>query len=114
MGGVLLQKEGTDWEPVFYTSRSLTDTEQRFAQVKKEALAVTWCCEKFEVFLMGLPTFSVETDHRPLLALMKTKLLDELTPHIQRFRMRMVHFSYNIIHVPGKTLLLRTLCLGVL
>ena len=104
MGGVLLQKEGTDWEPVFYASRSLTDTEQRYAQVEKEALAVTWCCEKFEDFLVGLPTFTVETDHKPLLALMKTKLLDELTPRIQRFRMRMMRFSYNIIHVPGKNL----------
>ena len=42
LGGVLLQKDGQDWRPVFYASRSLTETEQRYAQVEKEALAVTW------------------------------------------------------------------------
>lgn len=47
LGGVLLQKQGNDWRPVFYASRSLTETEQRYAQIEKEALAVTWCCEKF-------------------------------------------------------------------
>ena len=42
LGGVLLQKDGQDWRLVFYASRSLTDTEQRYAQVEKKALAVTW------------------------------------------------------------------------
>ena len=32
------------------------------------------------------------------------KHLDELTPRIQRFRMRMMRFSYNIVHVAGKSL----------
>lgn len=41
LGGVLLQKRGNDWRPVFYASRALTETEQRYAQVEKEALAVT-------------------------------------------------------------------------
>lgn len=104
MGGVLMQKEDSHWKPVYYISRSLTDTEQRYAQVEKEALAVTWCCERFADFLVGLPKFLIETDHKPLLALMKTKHLDELTPRIQRFRMRMMRFSYNIVHVPGKNL----------
>ena len=55
MGGVLLQKDREDWRPVFYASRSLTSTEQRYAQVEKKALAVTWCCEKFADFLIGMP-----------------------------------------------------------
>lgn len=89
---------------MFYASRSLSNTEQRYAQVEKEALAVTWCCEKFADFLIGLPRFIIETDHKPLLALLKTKQLDELTPRIQRFRMRMMRFSY-IVHTAGKNLL---------
>ena len=69
LGGVLLKKEGDDWRPVFYASRSLTETEQRYAQIEKETLAVTWCCEKFSDFLIGLPKFFIETDHKPLLLL---------------------------------------------
>ncbi|XP_035825676.1 uncharacterized mitochondrial protein AtMg00860-like [Aplysia californica] len=52
MGGVLMQKEGTDWKLVYYVSRSPTDTKRRYAQVEKEALAVTWCCERFADFLV--------------------------------------------------------------
>lgn len=105
MGGVLLQKERDDWKPVFYASRSLSNTEQRYAQVEKEALAVTWCCEKFSDFLIGLPRFTIETDHKPLLALLKSKQLDELTPRIQRFRMRLMRFSYDIMYTAGKNLM---------
>ena len=104
IGGVLLQKDQEGWKPVFYASRSLTETEQRYAQIEKEALAMTWCCERFEDFLVGLKTFTIETDHKPLLSLMKTKSLDLLTPRIQRFRMRMLRFTYDIEFVAGKNL----------
>ena len=104
MGGVLMQKDSEGWKPVFYASRSMTSTEQRYAQVEKEALAMTWTCEKFADFLVGMSEFTIETDHKPLLALMKTKLLDELTPRIQRFRMRMMRFTYNVVYTAGKNL----------
>ena len=83
LSGVLLQKQGHDWRPVFYASRSLTETEQRYTQIEKEALAVTCCCKKFADFLIGPHKFTVETDHKPLLILLKTKRLDEITPRIQ-------------------------------
>ena len=105
LGEVLLQKQGNDWRPVFYASRSLTETGQRYALIEKEALAVSWCCEKFADFLIGLHKFTVETDHKPLLVLLKTKRLDELTPRIQRFRMRLMRFSYEITHTAGKNLM---------
>ena len=104
LGGVLMQKVDDSWKPVFYASRAMTSTEQRYAQVEKEALAMTWSCEKFSDFLIGMQDFTIETDHKPLLALMKTKQLDELTPRIQRFRMRMMRFSYHIVFTAGKNL----------
>ena len=74
LGAVLLQKQDDgEFKPVFYTSRSLTPTEQRYAQIEKEALGVTWACEKFREFIMGLKDLTIETDHRPLLSLLKTK-----------------------------------------
>ena len=47
LGGVLLQKSGAIWKPVAYASRALSDAEMRYAQIEKEALAVTWACERF-------------------------------------------------------------------
>lgn len=105
LGAVLLQEQKKgEWQPVFFASRSLTTTEQRYAQVEKEALACTWACEKFSDFLLGLPSFTIETDHRPLLALLKTKGLDELPPRIQRFRMRLMRYSYQVMYTAGKNL----------
>ena len=54
MGAVLLQRQtGIEWRPVAYASRSLSSTEQRYAQIEKEALASTWACERFAEFLIG-------------------------------------------------------------
>uniref|UniRef100_A0A8C6MI96 ribonuclease H n=1 Tax=Nothobranchius furzeri TaxID=105023 RepID=A0A8C6MI96_NOTFU len=47
LGGVLLQRWDEEWRPTVYMSRSLTPTEQRYAQVEKEALGLTWACERF-------------------------------------------------------------------
>ncbi|KAL3978677.1 hypothetical protein ACER0C_019739 [Sarotherodon galilaeus] len=102
LGVVLLQRHADlGWKPVAYASRALSATEQRYAQIEKEALASTWACEKFAEFLIG-KTFHIETDHKPLVSLLGSKGLDELPPRIQRLRMRLMRFSYTISHVPGK------------
>ena len=48
LGAVLLQRQPEgELKPVAYVSRSMTPTEQRYAQIEKEALALTWACECF-------------------------------------------------------------------
>ena len=47
IGAVLLQLVDTHWFPIAYASRVMTNTETRYAQIEKEALAITWACEKF-------------------------------------------------------------------
>ena len=84
-------------------SRSLTPTEQRYAQVEKEALGLTWACERYRDFLIG-KHFQLETDHKPLLSILGTQALDALPPRIQRFRLRLMRYSYSISHVAGKCL----------
>ena len=102
LGAVLLQKnEERQWKPVAFASRTLSETERRYAQIEKEALATTWACEKFSNYVIGVK-FTIETDHKPLVPLLGYKDLDKLPPRILRFRLRMDRFSYNIIHVPGK------------
>ncbi|XP_025757966.1 uncharacterized protein K02A2.6-like [Oreochromis niloticus] len=64
IGAVLTQKQSDNsWRPVTYISRGLTDTEKRYAQIEKEALAVTWACERLSSYLMGLQ-FTLITDHK--------------------------------------------------
>ena len=105
LGRVLLQKQSEgELLPVAYTSRALTGTEQRYAQIEKEALAITWACKRFSDYLMGM-TFHVHTDHKPLVPLLGSKNLDELPLRVQRFKMRLMRFSFTISHVPGRDLI---------
>lgn len=101
--GAVLEQEVTKgcWRPVQFASRRLTDTEKRYSNVEREALGLTWACEKFRDFLVGA-TFEILTDHRPLVSLLGKKPLQDLTPRIQRFRMRMLPFDYNVRYVKGK------------
>ena len=81
----------------------MSETEQRYAQIEKEGLAVTWACEKFASYILG-KRISIETDHKPLVPLLGTKDLDNLPPRVLRFRLRLARFDYTISHVPGKAL----------
>ena len=51
--------------PIAYASRSLTETEPRYAQIEKEMLAVTYGLEKFHHYTYGRDV-KVITDHQPL------------------------------------------------
>ena len=103
LGAVLLQKTKQEWRPVAYASRAMSETETRYAQIEKEALAITWACEKFSTYILG-KHISIETDHKPLVPLLGSKHLDNLPPRVLRFRLRLMRFSYSIQHVPGKLL----------
>ena len=49
IGAVLLQFNcRNEWQPVEYASRKLTENKRRYSMVEKEALAITWACEKFD------------------------------------------------------------------
>ena len=59
LGAVLLQKNDQSWQPVVYASCVMTSTECRYAQVEKEALAITWPCEKFTSYIIS-KKFNIE------------------------------------------------------
>ncbi|KAL5506010.1 hypothetical protein EMCRGX_G007569 [Ephydatia muelleri] len=100
LGAVLIELNKGEWRPVAFASRSMTETEFRYVQIE-EALAVTWACEKFRDYILGR-NFDIETDHKPLVPLLSSKQLDSLPPQVLRFRLRLMHYSYSITHIPGK------------
>ena len=105
LGAVLLQRQPEgELKPVAYISRSMTPTEQRYAQIEKEALALTWACERFSDYLIGLD-FHIQTDHKSLVLLFGSKALEQLPLRVQRFRLRMMRYCFTISHVPGKDLI---------
>ena len=103
--GALLQLQPDDtWRPVTYVSRSLSETKIRYAQIDKEALAITRGCERLADYLVEL-TFRIHNNHKPLQCLLSSdKLLDAIPPRIQRFCIRLMRFQFTISYVPGVTL----------
>ena len=102
LGAVLLQSdEDGNRRPIAFASRSLSDTEKRYAVIEKEALAAQWACEKFSDYIMGAQ-FTLETDHRPLVPLLSSKDLSKLPARILRFRMKIDKYSPEVRYVQGK------------
>lgn len=69
LGVVLFHRypDGSE-RPIANASKTLTDTQQRYSQIQKEALSVIFALTKFHQFLYGRK-FILITDHKPLLAL---------------------------------------------
>ena len=66
LGEVLTQEQGRTWMAVSYASRSLTDVERRYSHTVKEALALVWNSEQFDMYLLSGRSFELETYHKRL------------------------------------------------
>ncbi|UYV63312.1 K02A2.6-like [Cordylochernes scorpioides] len=102
IGGVLRQEQPNgSLKPIAYVSRTLSETKKRYSQIEKEGLAIVWTCERLKDYVTGIK-IHIETDHKPLIAIFTSKSLEDMTPRLQRLKMRMMRYSYQISHIAGK------------
>lgn len=97
LGAVLLQAG----RPVEFASLTLTDTQQRYAQIEKEMLAIVFALERFHQYIFGKSDIIVESDHKPLEALFK-KTLDSVPARLQRMMLRVQRYDFTVVYKPGK------------
>lgn len=69
---VLMDSEQFYEQPIVYSSRALTRSQQNYAQIEKEALAILFGCEQFHQYIFGSVT--VESDHKSLQSITKKPL----------------------------------------
>ena len=99
LGLVLMQKKNRGWQPVFNASRSLTEVEQRYSQLEREALAIRWGCERCYTYLIG-SRFTVVTDHQPLLSLFNNP--NSRPPiRLERWLMYLQQFDFKVEYCKG-------------
>lgn len=68
LGAVLIQAG----RPVAYSSRSLSDTEKRYAQIEKEMLSIVHASTKFHCYIFGKET-TVYNVNKPLDMIVKNR-----------------------------------------
>ena len=98
VGAVLIQKDGVS-RAVCYVSRRPSDVERRYSQTEKKALVV-WCFERFNLYLQGLESFDLVTDHEPLKVIYSTR--SKPSAHIERWVLRLQPYSYRVRYVRSR------------
>ena len=96
IGAILTQEDGNR-KMIGAASRSLSDTEKRYAYIEKESLGVVWALERFNYYIVGAPIY-VETDHKPLITILGSKEIEKVPIRIQRYRIRLMRYKNNIIN----------------
>ena len=94
LGAVLVQEKNGDSRAVCYASRSLSQVERRYSQTEKEALALVWACERFNLYLYGLQTFDLVTDHEALKVIYSRG--SKPSVRIERWVLRPQPYNYKV------------------
>lgn len=98
LGAVLLQNE----RPIAYASKALTEMQQDYSQLEKEALAITFGCQRFHQYLFG-KSFIVESDHKPLESIFR-KPLEKCPMRLKHLKATLNIYSFTVQYKPGAKL----------
>ena len=114
VGFILLQKTCTctsrtptccpeGWRVCLVGSRFLHDSENRYAPIEGECLAVVYGLQKCKYFLLGCTDLIIATDHKPLLSILNDRCLADIdNRRLRNLKEKTLPFQFNIVHVPGK------------
>ena len=83
-------------------SCAVTPTQQRYATIELECLAIQWAIKKCDFYLRGLPNFVVHTDHRPLEGIFKKGISEMQNARLMRMREKLVEYNFKVHWVEGK------------
>ena len=100
LGAVLIQHG----KPIAFASKSLSDCEQRYANIEREMLAVVFGCERFHMYVYG-KSFVLESDHKPL-EMINLKNLAAAPQRLQRMFLRVQPYDFVLRYKPGKQMML--------
>ncbi|GJR88293.1 reverse transcriptase domain-containing protein [Tanacetum coccineum] len=89
---VLGQKDGKNFHPIYFASKTLNLAQQKYTFTKKELMAVVFAFDKFRSYLILSKTV-VHTDHSALRHLFKKQ---DAKPHLIRWILLLQEFDIEI------------------
>ena len=93
--------------------RDRTETQQRYATIELECLAILVAVRKCDFYLRGLPSFEVITDHRPLLGVFKNDIFKLDNARLMRIREKLIPYNFTISWIEGKKMLSQMLSVDI-
>lgn len=100
VGAVLQSKINGLWKPLGYFSKRMSETERKYSTYDRELLAIYMSIQHFRYLLEGR-TFTVLTDHKPLIHVFNKKPSEKDTPRRIRQLMFISEFTTDIRHISG-------------
>ena len=94
LGACLIQKHKGEDQPIDFASKSLMDTETRYANIERELLAIVFACQHFSTYLLGR-SLVAESDHKPL-EMIAMKNLANVPPCLQRMLLELQRYNVTI------------------
>nr|GEV91373.1 reverse transcriptase domain-containing protein [Tanacetum cinerariifolium] len=92
VGVVLGQEDGKNFHPIYFTSKTLNLTQQKYTITGKELMVVVFVFDKFRSYLILLKTI-IHTDHSALNHLFKKQ---DAKPHLIRWILLLQEFNIEI------------------
>ena len=86
-----------------YSSKSLAPTEQRYAQIEKECLAIVKAFNKFDQWLLGKSNITVHNDHQPLQSIFQ-KDLASAPKRLQKMMLFLQRYNFTVVYRKGSSL----------
>ena len=88
--------DGTE-HPVGFASQTLSNAEKNYSQLEKKGLACVFGVKKFHTYLYGR-SFTLLTDHKPLLGLFKEQraIPPQASARIQRWALTLASYEYQL------------------
>ena len=98
LGAVLshISEDGEE-KPIVFAPRTLSQSEQNYSMIEKEALAIIFSVKKFHQYLFGR-RFTLLTDHKPLTYILGPKrgIPALAASRLQRWSIQLAAYTYDI------------------
>ena len=84
--------------PVYFLSHRLSETQQRWPVIEKEAYAIMYAVQKLDYYL-SRAVFTIKTDHKPLKYLLEAEWINK---KIQQCALKLSGYNCKIEYLAGK------------